>query len=97
MRLVFLFAGFSLNFLFCTYQLIAQNKESGYDSVFGFDPVLYNGRYYTFQAPKNSKGNPFIYSPEFVAGKILINNNSYNAGALNYDIYNQQLLWQRDL
>lgn len=70
----------------------AQNSRSGIDSVFGFDQVLYNGRQYIYQIPKNATGNPFLFGGGFEKGWITVMDRTYSDLLLNYDIVNQALL-----
>jgi hypothetical protein len=69
----------------------AQNSLSATDTVFGFDPVLYNGRQYTYKPPRNSTGHPFLFE-SFQPGWVVVMNKIYNDLSLNYDILNQSLL-----
>ncbi len=34
--------------------------DIGIDDVYGSDPLLYNGRYYTFFPPPNTGGNQYL-------------------------------------
>ncbi len=66
----------------------AQNNVSATDTVFGFDPVLYNGRQYTYLPPGNSTGDPFLFEG-FQAGWVNVLDRTYHDLNLNYDIVNQ--------
>ena len=70
----------------------AQEYVSNPDTVYGFDPLLYNGRIYTFSYPWNTSGNQYLTGKEFNKGSITIRGKQYEDLDLNYDIYNQQLL-----
>lgn len=76
------------------------------DMVYGLDPVLYNGRKYSYFLPPGTGGTQYIYSGEYTDGEIIIEShgesvtfggvdaaskNSSNF-LLNYDVYNQKLL-----
>jgi hypothetical protein len=80
-------------FLFNPFSLaIAQNSYSGIDSVFGFDPLLYNGTQYTYRAARNANGNPYLFENGFQKGWITVMDKTYQSLDLNYDIVNQVLL-----
>jgi len=86
---------FHCSFLFISIflnSLSAQEHLPGNDSVFGFDQVLYNGRVYTFQVPKNAKGNPMFFEKGFETGTLTIQGITYENLTLNYDVFNQLLL-----
>lgn len=56
------------------------------------DPVLYNGKIYTYYLPPETKGHQFLTEKAFTIGWLKIRGNVYDGQYLNYDIYNQQLL-----
>jgi hypothetical protein len=70
----------------------AQQSSISADDVYGSDPLLFNGRHYTFFLPLYTGGNQYISGPQFETGSATIRNVTYNGIALNYDIYNQQLI-----
>jgi hypothetical protein len=82
---------FSLFLLSPLNRVSAQKNLSGIDTVFGFDPVLYNGRQYTYKPPSNSTGNPFLFE-NFQSGWVMVMDRTYYDLSLNYDILNQALL-----
>lgn len=69
-----------------------QSALPGIDTIYGSDPLLFNGRQYIYQIPPGSSGNPFLYGPEFQKGWITIAERQYQNLDLNYDIVNQVLL-----
>jgi hypothetical protein len=70
----------------------AQTTSEGLDTIYGSDPLLFNGRQYIYQIPPGSNGNPFLTGPEFRKGWITIADHQYMHLDLNYDIINQVLL-----
>ena len=82
----------SLFLIFNLSCVSAQQLKTRVDDVYGFDPSLYNGRQYTFFPPANTGGNQYFSSVRFEKGSVTIRNVTYNGLALNYDIYNQQLI-----
>lgn len=74
--------------------LVSQDiaKESG--KIYGLDPLLYNGRKYTYFIPAGAEGHPYLHSPEFIPGSVTIKGKTYRQLLLNYDIYHQELLLQ---
>jgi len=67
-----------------------------YDHVYGLDPALYNGRIYTYAAPRNTTGDPFLSGADYCKGHITIEGKIYDGLNLNYDIFNQQILLKYD-
>lgn len=72
----------------------AQQSGQRFDDVYGSDPLLYNGRHYTFFLPFNTGGNQYFSGTRFEKGSVTIRGVTYNDLELNYDIYNQQLIMQ---
>lgn len=68
----------------------AQNSN-GIDQVYGFDPLLYNGKVYYFYKP-GTGGSQFLLTDFDISGRVTIRGVSYFNLAINYDIYNQQLI-----
>jgi hypothetical protein len=75
-------------------KLISQDAVKEMDRVFGLDPLLYNGKKYTYFLPPGTGGNQFLLSPDFIIGEVTIKGQRYTGVSLNYDIFNQQLLLQ---
>jgi hypothetical protein len=70
----------------------AQQIISAADDVYGSDPLLYNGRYYTEFYPLNTIDNQYLTSRQFESGTVTLRGVTYSDLLLNYDIFNQQLL-----
>jgi hypothetical protein len=86
-------SGFSIIlFLLSHVPALAQPASPGIDTIYGSDPLLFNGRQYIYQIPPGSGGNPFLYGPDFKNGWITISGRQYDHLDLNYDIVNQVLL-----
>jgi hypothetical protein len=86
-------AGLSFVILFIgLIPVTSQSAFSGIDTIYGSDPLLFNGRQYIYQIPPGSSGNPFLSGPEFQKGWITIDDRQYQNLDLNYDIVNQVLL-----
>ena len=80
--------------LFCfSGKLISQDAKE-LDLVYGLDPLLYNGKKYTYFLPPGTGGNQFLFSPDYFVGQVTVKGKSFDGITLNYDIYNQQLLFQ---
>ena len=77
---------------FTPYLSKAQNVQFQDNQIYGLNPQLYNGRYYAFFLPPDTKRTPFLMDSTFLKGSVTINNTRYNNLSLNYDIYNQQLI-----
>jgi hypothetical protein len=75
-------------------KLISQDAISPLDRVYNLDPLLYNGKKYSYFLPPGTGGNQFLFSPDFFTGDVTIKGRRFDRVTLNYDIYNQQLLLQ---
>ncbi len=62
------------------------------DSIYGLNPVLYNGILYSFNLSNKIKGYPYLYSTDYETGCVSIKDIRFKNLLLNYDIYNQELL-----
>jgi hypothetical protein len=80
-----------LSFLFSQ---IMFSQEAGFENekAFGLDPLLYNGKKYTYFLPSGTGGHQFLVSPEYLKGSVTIKGKTYTDLELNYDIFNQELL-----
>jgi hypothetical protein len=74
--------------------LLSQDVIKETDKVFGLDPLLYNGKKYSYFLPSGTGGHQFLFSPDYIMGSITIKGKTFNDISLNYDIFNQQLLLQ---
>lgn len=83
----------SLAFVLLTCNSIAQ-VYSDVDHKYGLDPTLYNGKVYRYYVRGKSIGTQFLHSPTFVKGSVTIKDMNYSNLFLNYDIYNQQLVFE---
>lgn len=70
----------------------AQQSSNSKDEIYGSDPLLYNGRFYTFFPPLNTGGSQFFTDSQFEIGSVTLRGVTYTDLLLNYDIYNQQLI-----
>jgi len=71
-----------------TFAQVSNDKN---DPVYGFDPLLYNGRMYVFYQPETG-GTQYLYNDFDSKGSIIIRGVTYTNVNINYDIYNQQLI-----
>jgi hypothetical protein len=69
----------------------AQTVSVNNDPVYGYDPLLYNGRMYIFYMP-GTGGTQYLYNDFDTKGSIRIRSVTYTNLSINYDIYNQQLI-----
>jgi hypothetical protein len=70
----------------------AQPSDAVPDKVYGLDPLLHNGKYYTNLLPAGTGGTPFFSGPDFVKGLVVIRGNTYDNLLLKYDVFNRQLI-----
>lgn len=68
-----------------------QTSIDTYD-VYESDPLLYNGKLYTFYLPVNTGGTQFLLTRQFEVGSVTLRGVTYTNLMINYDIYNQQLI-----
>ncbi len=73
-------------------KVVIGQKTSISNNFFGLNPTLYNGEYYTYSPPSNTRGTPFFKKPQFSIGSVTIRNKVYDSLMLNYDVYNQELV-----
>lgn len=81
-------------FIFSEPVLKAQETVINAGYISDSDPLLYNGKQYTFFVPSNTGGDQFFSGPEYVTGSVTIRGVKYDYVRLNYDIYNQQVILQ---
>jgi hypothetical protein len=70
----------------------AQKSPADFNDIYGSDPLLYNGRFYTFYPPLSTTGNQYLFELQFESGSVILRGTSYPDLLLNYDVYNQQLI-----
>ena len=75
-------------------QLSAQIAGKQVDSLFGLDPLLYNGKYYYYLPPYGTEGTPFLFPAHDTQASVMIRGVIYRGLTLNYDILNQQVILQ---
>jgi hypothetical protein len=75
-------------------RLISQDVALDMGRVYGLDPLLYNGKKYSYFMPHGTGGNQFLTSTDYYYGEVTIRGKRFEGVSLNYDIYNQQLLLQ---
>ncbi len=80
--------------IFFSGRLVSQDAAMEMDRVYGLDPLLYNGKIYTYFLPAGTGGNQFLLSADYLTGEVTIKGKTFEGISLNYDIYNQQLLLQ---
>lgn len=71
---------------------VAQESTDNQDPLYGFDPFLYNGRIYYFYAPPGTAGTQYLLDEFDPRGTLTVKGVTYSKLALNYDLYNQQII-----
>lgn len=74
--------------------LISQDAVTVLDRVYGLDQTLYNGKKYNYIPFPGTTGYQYLFSPYYSVGSVILKEKCYQGIALNYDIFNQQLLLQ---
>lgn len=72
--------------------LISQDIFNDAEKAFGPDPLLYNGKKYSFFVPPATEGNQYLSDEKYSPGMIVIKGSEFNVTEINYDIYNQEIL-----
>lgn len=80
--------------LFAVTGTYAQPAPAADDELYGPDPLLHNGKFYTYYIPSSTKGTPYFNGPEFVKGSVTLRGVTYTDLPLKYDVINQQLILQ---
>ena len=62
------------------------------DPVYGYDPLLYNGKVYNFYLPVGTEGTQYLFDTFDSLASITVRGVTYQHVTLNYDIYNQLLV-----
>lgn len=70
----------------------AQPSDKGSTDVFGLNPLLYNGRYYSYFPAAGTIGTPYLENSDFALGTVTVRGVQFTGLTLNYDVYNQQLV-----
>lgn len=70
----------------------AQVKVDNQDLIYGYDPLLYNGRVYAYFPKPGTAGTPYIFQDFDTKGSVTLRGVTYTNLSLNYDLYNQQLI-----
>lgn len=70
----------------------AQDNPFDFEKAYGLDPVLYNGRIYSYFVPPGTEGTQFFTGQDFLSGTAKIRGILFKDLLLNYDVYNQQLI-----
>ena len=84
--------------VFVFLQILIQNfsahSQEKFDSIYGLDPILFNGEVYSYRTSPSVQGFQYLSQREFIPGEIIIHGKKYNNHLLNYDIFNQEILLQ---
>lgn len=88
----YFYAVFLLFMLFSIPIVKAQNADNFIDPVYGSDPLLYNGKAYSFYLSSGTGGSQFLYKDFDIKGEATIRGVTYSNLSLNYDIFNQKLI-----
>lgn len=82
----------SLLLLVPVIHVFAQTASPDPDRVYGSDPLLYNGRIYTFYTQPGTRGDQFLNGSGFASGSVRLRGETFTNIPLAYDVYNQQLV-----
>jgi hypothetical protein len=79
-------------FILISGLIFSQELFMKQDKVYGPDPLVYNGKKYSYFLPSGTGGHQFRFSEEFVRGSIIVRGKIVNDVLINFDVYNQKLL-----
>lgn len=82
----------SISSLLISLNVFPQQSSISETSTYGSDPLLYNGKLYTFFLPQNTGGSQFYFGPQFETGSVTIRGVTFSNLLLNYDVFNQKLI-----
>ena len=91
------FAGIWILFSLVGVGLQAQPASDYPVETYGLDPLLYNGRIYSYHIPSGTAGTPYYHGASFVDGTVTLRGVKYTDLPLKYDVINQQLILQYQL
>lgn len=72
--------------------LSAQHPNITAEAGYGLDPMLYNGKKYSYYLPPSVDGDQYLAGTTFSAGRIVIKGTVFLVDQLNYDLFNQLVL-----
>jgi hypothetical protein len=78
--------------LFFINSVSSQGTGPDPESIYGPDPLLYNGRKYTFYLPSETSGNQYFAGPAYLNGTVTVKGKNFSTPGLNYDILNQEIV-----
>lgn len=70
----------------------AQRCSKNIDPVNGYDPLLYNGKVYSFHPMPGTVGTQYLFDSFDSLGSITVRGVTYTNLTLNFDIYHQSLI-----
>lgn len=70
----------------------SQTSAGNNDPIYGYDPLLYNGRLYYFYPQPGTEGTQYLFDSFDNMGSITVRGVTYTNLTLNFDIYNQLLI-----
>lgn len=62
------------------------------DALIALDPLLYNGKYYTYSVQSSTQGSQFFTGSGYTNGTVHIHGLAYDHLSLNFDLVNQELV-----
>ncbi len=70
----------------------SQVNSGNNDPVYGYDPLLYNGKIYNFLPMPGTEGTQYLFDTFDSLASITVRGVTYEHISLNYDIYNHLLI-----
>lgn len=88
------FRNLKLIFALLLFNSSACLAQQNIELIYAPDPMLHNGRIYNYGKSVNLDGHQYLKSEQFLEGAVTINDTTYSRVNLNYDIYNQEILYK---
>jgi len=70
----------------------SQSSLKNPDLVYGFDPLLYNGKVYAYYTMPGTEGTQYLFDTFDTMGSLTVRGVTFARITLNFDICNQQLI-----
>jgi len=74
--------------------IYAQDSRANIDPVYGYDPLLFNGKVYSFTPIPGTSGTQYLFDDFDPKGSIDIRNVTFSDVSLNFDLYNKKFVQQ---
>ena len=60
-------------------------SQENIDTIYGLNPIIYNGVKYSYAVPATVKGNQYLVDQNFIHGLVNLNGETFNDLQLRYN------------